>query len=120
MKYNKKTCPKSDTWFADGGRCGWGHECAECSEYMSQCKECEGSGRTDNHVTGEVECSSCEGVGSVNTAGHMFQIEHIDGGWFRIWVTGPDGIDCYNGEWEQAGATIWDAMKEAMRGSGLS
>lgn len=28
-----------------------------------KCSECNGSGRTDNHVTGEVECSSCEGTG---------------------------------------------------------
>lgn len=28
-----------------------------------QCGECGGSGRTDNHVTGEVECSACDGTG---------------------------------------------------------
>lgn len=27
------------------------------------CSSCAGSGRTDNHVTGEVECSHCEGSG---------------------------------------------------------
>jgi hypothetical protein len=27
------------------------------------CGECGGSGRTDNHVTGDVECSSCAGTG---------------------------------------------------------
>jgi hypothetical protein len=27
------------------------------------CHACEGTGRTDNHVTGEVECSACEGSG---------------------------------------------------------
>ena len=27
------------------------------------CVECNGTGRTDNHVTGEVECSGCEGTG---------------------------------------------------------
>lgn len=32
-KHNKQTCPKSDTWFADGGRCGWADECAECKEF---------------------------------------------------------------------------------------
>lgn len=31
---------------------------------IAQCEECEGSGRTNNHVTGEVECSSCEGTGT--------------------------------------------------------
>ena len=32
MKYTLLTCPKDDTWFADGGRCGWAHECKECKE----------------------------------------------------------------------------------------
>jgi len=27
------------------------------------CSECHGSGRTDNHVTGEVECGHCKGSG---------------------------------------------------------
>jgi hypothetical protein len=27
------------------------------------CSECHGSGRTDSHVTGEVECSHCDGCG---------------------------------------------------------
>lgn len=27
------------------------------------CKECFGQGTTSNHVSGEVECSSCEGTG---------------------------------------------------------
>lgn len=27
------------------------------------CGECEGTGRTSNHVTGEVECGACEGTG---------------------------------------------------------
>ena len=29
-RYTQQTCPKSDTWFAEGGRCGWAHCCAEC------------------------------------------------------------------------------------------
>jgi hypothetical protein len=29
------------------------------------CQECGGCGRTDNHVTGEVECSGCSGAGIV-------------------------------------------------------
>jgi hypothetical protein len=28
------------------------------------CQSCSGTGRTDNHVTGEVECSACCGTGS--------------------------------------------------------
>lgn len=28
-----------------------------------KCPECYGTGRTDNHVTGEVECGNCEGSG---------------------------------------------------------
>ena len=28
-----------------------------------KCEECKGTGRTDNHVTGEVECSFCKGSG---------------------------------------------------------
>lgn len=27
------------------------------------CKQCNGLGLTDNHVTGEVECSACQGSG---------------------------------------------------------
>lgn len=27
------------------------------------CSECHGTGRTDNHVTGEIECTACEGSG---------------------------------------------------------
>ena len=30
FKFTHETCPKSDTWFADGGRCGWAHECDKC------------------------------------------------------------------------------------------
>lgn len=30
------------------------------------CPECNGTGRTDNHITGEVECSACEGTGGNN------------------------------------------------------
>lgn len=29
------------------------------------CDDCHGRGTTDNHITGEVECSSCEGLGMV-------------------------------------------------------
>ncbi len=32
-KYNRNNCPKTDTWLADGGRCGWAHVCRECVEY---------------------------------------------------------------------------------------
>jgi hypothetical protein len=32
IKYTKYTCPYADTWFADGGQCGWGKECPYCSE----------------------------------------------------------------------------------------
>jgi hypothetical protein len=32
-KYNKNSCPQHDTWFANGGRCGWAHECKDCEEY---------------------------------------------------------------------------------------
>jgi nicotinamidase/pyrazinamidase len=31
-KYNLESCPKSSTWFSNGGRCGWAHECSDCSE----------------------------------------------------------------------------------------
>jgi len=31
VRYDHTTCPKSDTWFADGGRCGIGHCCKECA-----------------------------------------------------------------------------------------
>lgn len=30
--YTVATCPKTDTWLADGGRCGWAHECNECKD----------------------------------------------------------------------------------------
>ena len=29
-----------------------------------QCDECYGTGWTDNHVTGKIECSSCGGTGN--------------------------------------------------------
>jgi len=38
MKHTKITCPKSDTWFIDGGKCGWAHECDECEEYVNEKK----------------------------------------------------------------------------------
>ncbi len=31
-KYSLKTCPQSDTWFANGGRCGWAKVCRECQD----------------------------------------------------------------------------------------
>lgn len=31
-KYSKETCPKDATWFIEGGKCGWGNECRECSQ----------------------------------------------------------------------------------------
>ena len=30
--FSVDTCPKNETWFVDGGRCGWAHECAQCSD----------------------------------------------------------------------------------------
>jgi len=39
-KYTKETCPKSSTWFNNGGRCGWAHVCDEC----------ENSPKNRNHV----------------------------------------------------------------------
>ncbi len=32
IKYNLKTCPQSDTWFANGGRCGWAKVCRFCKD----------------------------------------------------------------------------------------
>lgn len=32
MEYTTETCPKDDTWFVDGGRCGWAHECERCAD----------------------------------------------------------------------------------------
>jgi DnaJ-class molecular chaperone len=32
-----------------------------------RCKECYGTGLTDNHVTGEVYCSACDGTGQAST-----------------------------------------------------
>lgn len=32
---------------------------------MARCRECCGTGLTDNHVTGEIECSACGGTGRV-------------------------------------------------------
>ena len=29
-RYTDSICPKNDTWFADGGSCGLGHECKFC------------------------------------------------------------------------------------------
>lgn len=37
-RYTQQTCPKSDTWFAEGGRCGWAHCCAEC-DHLGQKEE---------------------------------------------------------------------------------
>jgi hypothetical protein len=31
-KYNKSTCPKPDTWFAEGGKCGWAWCCDDCAD----------------------------------------------------------------------------------------
>jgi hypothetical protein len=36
---------------------------APAEEHPKCCRECGGSGRYDNHVTGEVECGACEGSG---------------------------------------------------------
>jgi len=32
MKYNKNTCPKSETWFINGGKCGWAWVCDNCKD----------------------------------------------------------------------------------------
>lgn len=31
-KYSRDTCPKSDTWFANGGACGKAWDCKECAD----------------------------------------------------------------------------------------
>jgi len=31
-EYTHNTCPKPSTWFINGGRCGWAHECSKCSD----------------------------------------------------------------------------------------
>lgn len=31
-KYDKNNCPKSDTWFADGGSCGYSWSCDDCAD----------------------------------------------------------------------------------------
>lgn len=56
---------------------------------------------------------------SSNTVGFTFQIEHMDDGMFNIWVTDPSGLETYDGIWECRGATIMDALNQAMVGSGL-
>ena len=60
MKYSKKTCPKSDTWFVDGGRCGWGHECTECSEYVRpplvQSYLCHTCGNVSDDIMDDNKC----------------------------------------------------------------
>lgn len=33
--YTPETCPQSDTWFADGGRCGWAWVCDKCTKGQS-------------------------------------------------------------------------------------
>lgn len=38
------------------------------SEPIQKCKQCLGTGRTNDHVSGEVECSGCEGDGRQTTA----------------------------------------------------
>lgn len=37
--YTPETCPKSDTWLAEGGRCGWAHECAHCTKNPDKPKQ---------------------------------------------------------------------------------
>ncbi len=36
--YDKSNCPKSETWFVSGGRCGWAHECDRCRDNYGQRK----------------------------------------------------------------------------------
>ena len=31
-KYSKANCPKPDTWFAEGGKCGWSWCCDDCKD----------------------------------------------------------------------------------------
>ena len=31
-KYSRDTCPKNDTWFANGGACGKAWNCRECKD----------------------------------------------------------------------------------------
>ena len=31
-EYSIKNCPQSDTWFVNGGRCGWAWNCEYCKD----------------------------------------------------------------------------------------
>src|ERR1035437_598781 len=44
-------------------------------EVNRRCDECAGTGRTDNHVTGEVECSSCGGSGQSDDAAELAEVD---------------------------------------------
>ena len=54
----KHHCQKLAEAVATAVRLDWDEE-------HPQCETCHGTGRTDNHVTGEVECSTCEGAGYI-------------------------------------------------------
>lgn len=52
LKASRKDCPKSDTWFIDGGRCGWAHECEGC-----ECNPERGDKKCDVTIT---SCRRCD------------------------------------------------------------
>lgn len=88
------------------------------------CAQCEGLGCADNHVTGEVECSLCEGSGKlkmsqVSTVGCSFTLEHIHHGEWYILATGPDGRTLYDGYWNSPNSTIFDVLNQTLKGSQL-
>lgn len=57
--YAKTTCPKSETWFVDGGRCGWAHECERCSDNPDQRPQVYGNPHT------EIQPERCDRSGGV-------------------------------------------------------
>ena len=65
------------------------------SVWRTMCPDCQGSGRTNNHVTGEVECSSCEGTGYIEPYDLMITFcRRKDKLWnVSLYSTKPD-IDC--------------------------
>jgi hypothetical protein len=51
----------------------------------------------------------------MNTIGHLFEIDHIDEGFFRAWVTDSTGDCRYFVEIDRKGASLMDAMEEITR-----
>lgn len=51
--------------------------------HVQVCGECHGSGRLDNHVTGEVECGHCDGGGSEYTWHYAATLEWVLTGTFK-------------------------------------